>query len=327
MKETIPDTMENRRNLARFVAQEVVKDGKIPHFYREAVLEIIREARRRSGRKGQLTLMLRDLGGLIRVAGDLAREENAKYVSREHVIKAKQMARTLEQQISDNYVKQKKDYEVVITEGTKVGRVNGLAVIGNSGIVSPIEVEVAPALSSEEGRIVATGKLGKIAREAVQNVSAVFKKYSGETITKYDIHIQFVQTYEGVEGDSASISVAAAVISALEGIPVKQDTALTGSLSVRGNVLPVGGIISKIEAAAEAGIKQVIIPKANQSDVLLEKKYEERIKVIPVNTIGEVLEHALFFEDKQIMEKIEGFSQKTPIKKHSPSSFKPQPSG
>ncbi len=87
-----------------------------------------------------------------------------------------------------------------------------------------------------------------------------------------DIHIQFIGTYMGVEGDSASVSVATAVISAIEGIPVRQDLAMTGSLSVRGDVLPVGGVTYKIEAAVKAGIRTVLIPRMNINDVLIEER-------------------------------------------------------
>ena len=122
----------------------------------------------------------------------------------------------------------------------------------------PIAAEAAPAQSKDEGKIIATGKLGEIAKEAVQNVSAVIKKNTGTDISNYDIHIQFLQSYDGVEGDSASVSIATAVISALENVPVDQSVALTGSLSVRGDVMPVGGVTGKIEAAAQAGMKKVI---------------------------------------------------------------------
>ena len=169
-----------------------------------------------------------------------------------------------------------------------------LAILGGeSGVVLPIAVEITPAQSKEEGKVIATGLLQDIAREAVQNVSAFFKKFSGHDISNKDIHIQFIGTYEGVEGDSASISVAAAVISALEGVPIDQGVAMTGSLSVRGEVLPVGGVTYKIEAAAQSGIKTVLIPKSNENDVLLEEHYKDKIKIVPVSTINDVLEHSL----------------------------------
>ncbi|MDY6764425.1 MAG: ATP-dependent protease LonB, partial [Halobacteria archaeon] len=136
--DTIKDTPEMRRKFARFVSQEVEKDGNIPHFNHDAVAEVIREAQRRSERKGHLTLKLRDLGGLVRVAGDIARGEGAELVTKDHVIQAKSKARSIEQQLSDRYIDRKRDYNITMSEGGVVGRVNGLAVMGeDSGIVLP----------------------------------------------------------------------------------------------------------------------------------------------------------------------------------------------
>ena len=308
MNETIKDTVENRNKIAVFVAQEVTKDKKIPHFSRSAVDSIIIEARRRANRKGHLTLRLRELGGLIRAAGDIAKAENSNLVEPDHIKKAKTLARTLEQQISDKIIERKKEYEVIVTEGERVGRVNGLAVMGDgisfSGIILPIESEVT--YGGKEKEIIATGKLGEIAKEAVKNVSAIIMKYFGEDIKeKYDIFVQFLQTYEGVEGDSASIAVATSIISALKKIPIKQDTAMTGSLSVRGEVLPIGGVSYKIEAAIDAGLKRVIVPQSNMQDIVIDKKRLDMIKIIPVKTISEVLKEALDWKGKQdILKKI-----------------------
>jgi len=294
MRDSMQDTPENRRKIVRFVAQEVKKDEKIPHFTADAVEEIIREARRRSGRKGHITLMLRDLGGLIRVAGDVARAEASEYTTAKHVIAAKKMARSVEQQLTDQYLERRRDYQMFRNTGGEVGRVNGLAVMGDdSGVVLPIVAEITPAQSKEEGRVIATGLLKEIALEAVQNVSALIKKFSGEDITNKDVHIQFIGTYEGVEGDSASISIATAVISALENVPVDQSVAMTGSLSIRGEVLPVGGVTPKVEAAAKAGITRILIPKDNEVDVMLEKYYQDTVQIIPVSSISEVLENSL----------------------------------
>ena len=311
MRDSMEDTSENRKKMVRFVAQEVVRDGHIPHFDEGAVEEVIREARRRAGRKGHLTLKLRDLGGLVRVAGDIAHSEDASITTSEHVLAAKRIARSIEQQLADSYLEQRKEYESFLRKGSAVGRVNGLAVMGgDSGIVLPIVSEVTPAISGAEGRIIATGKLKTIAKEAVQNVSAVIKNMTGADISRHDVHIQFVGTYEGVEGDSASVSIATAVISAIEKIPVDQTVAMTGSLSVRGDVLPVGGVTYKIEAAAQAGMKKVIIPKANEADVLIERAYRDKIQIIPVSTIAEVMEHSLVGPRKNtIIEKLKNITK------------------
>ncbi len=294
MEETMKDTVENRQKLVQFVAQEVAKDGKIPPFSKGAVEEIIKEAEKRANRKNRLTLKLRELGGLIRAAGDLAKEQGKKLVSREHVIKAKSIATTVEYQMARQIIGLKKDYQVFMSKGYKTGQVNGLAVMGGySGVVLPLVAEVVPAASKSQGRTIATGKLGEIAKEAVENVSSLIKKHTGKEVSNHDIHIQFLQTPGGVEGDSASISVATAVISAFENIPIRQDTAMTGSLSVRGDVLPVGGVTYKIEAAIEGGIKRVIIPEANKQDVVLTPQQLKKIQIIPVSNVYDVLKSAL----------------------------------
>lgn len=293
MEESMPETPENEFRIVQFIAQEVKKDGKIPHFDQGAIQEILYEAKKRAGRKNRLTLKLRELGGLVRAAGDLARENGAALVSAQHVHAAKNLARTLEQQGAQQFIDVKKDYRVFLTQGYEVGRVNGLAVMGDSGIILPIVAEVAPSSSKEEGRIIATGKLGDIAKEAVENVAALIKKHIGKDISGYDIHVQFLQTYEGVEGDSASISVATAVISALEEIPIDQRVGMTGSLSVRGEVLPIGGVTSKIEACIEAGIKKAIVPAANIPDLVLDDKQKKQVEIIPATYWQDVLEHAL----------------------------------
>jgi len=181
----------------------------------------------------------------------------------------------------------------------------------------PIMAEVTVSSSAYEGRIIATGKLGEIAKEAVMNVSALIKKYTGQDIRNYDIHIQFIGTYEGVEGDSASVSIATAVISALEDVDVDQGVAMTGSLSVRGQVLPVGGITAKVEAAAEVGIKRVIVPAPNMKDLMLQAKYKEMVEIIPAETLRDVLEVALIGGPKKtsLVERLANMVKKRDDKK------------
>jgi len=300
VEDTMEDNAENENRLVVFVAQEVNKDKKIPHFEREAVAEIIEEAKRMAGRKKRFTLNLRELGGLVRAAGDIAKGNKRKTVKLEDVFEAKKIFNPIESQLGKKMIERKKEYQTIETSGSHVGRVNGLAVIGEtSGLVLPIVAEVTPAASKEEGKVIATGKLGQIAKEAVDNVSAVVKKTIGTDISQKDIHIQFLQTYEGLEGDSASISVAIAVLSAMTNIPVKQDIGMTGSLDVRGEVLPVGGVTAKVEAAVETGLKKVIVPKSNAEDIYLSKEKRKKIEIIKAENIIQVLEHALKNSEKK----------------------------
>ena len=313
MQEKMPDTEENQKKFIRFVAQEVRNDGKIPHFDRGAIDEVLREARRRANRKGYITLKLRDMGGLVRVAGDLAREDGSEFTTTDHVITAKTMAKSVEGQAVDEYIKEIKQYDLVVTEGEQVGRVNGLAVVGeDAGNVLPIVAEVTHTQSKMGGQVIATGLLQEIAQESIQNISAIVKNYTGKEIRDMDIHIQFLNTH-GVEGDSASVTVATAVISAIEKIPVRQDTAMTGSLSVRGEVLPIGGVTYKIEAAAKAGIKRVIIPRSNLDDVLIEDRFKSMVEVIPVDSVEDVLENA--FAKEQAAEYIQSIRDSSESRK------------
>ena len=141
--------------------------------------------------------------------------------------------------------------------------------------------------------------MSDLANESVINISAVVKKLTGKDIKDYDLHVQFPGTHN-VDGDSASITMATAIISAFEGVPIEQNLAMTGSLSVRGEILPVGGVTAKIEAAAKSGIAKVVIPRANLQDVLMDEKWEKQVEVLPVDSLDEVLEHALVGAEEKV---------------------------
>ena len=313
----MPDTSRNRRRLIRFIAQEVRRDldtvREIPHFDKSAVAIILREAQRRAGRRGKLSLRLRELGGLVRIAGDLAVEAGCPHLlPAEHVLGARNIAKPLEQQVADRMIERRQDYAMLVNTGERIGRVNGLAVLGAnsglsdfSGIMLPVEALVTPSLGGG-GKIHATGGLSDLAKESVTNVSAVIKKLTGKDISDYDIHIQFVDTH-GVDGDSASITIATAIISALENIPIRQNLAMTGSLSVRGEVLPIGGVTAKIEAAARSGVKTIVVPRANMQDVLLDERFETMVEVVPVDTLDEVMKYALIKHEQKagLVERLE----------------------
>lgn len=303
MKETMEDTPENRERIAIFIAQEVIKDGKIPHFSAEAIEEIIKHAKMMASRKNHLTLRFRELGGLIRAAGDIATEKQAKTVEKEHIVQAKKIARTLEKQIADKIVERKKEYNVLLTENSIIGRVNGMAVIGDgvsySGIVTVIEAALVP--HEKELIVTPTGKLGDIAKESIFAVNTIINKTFAQKNIRKNVYVQFVQSYEGVDGDSATIAMMVAGISALADVPIRQDIAITGSASIRGEVLPIGGVSAKIEAVIEAGIKRVIVPKSNVQDIVIEKTMLDKVKVIPVETITEVLKEALDWKGNEKM--------------------------
>ena len=132
-----------------------------------------------------------------------------------------------------------------------------------------------------------------------------------------DVHIQFLGVH-GIDGDSASVTIATAIMSDLENIPVRQDLAMTGSLSVRGKVLPVGGITAKIEGAYQVGIKEVIVPAANMEDIVLDEKIRNAVRIIPVETLDEVFSVALIGWDKK--KRVSEFSSPPQPKGVTPST-------
>ncbi|MGB1461763.1 MAG: ATP-dependent protease LonB [Candidatus Thalassarchaeaceae archaeon] len=305
------DTERNRRRLIRFIAQEVRNEMKkdtgksIPHFDKQAISLVLKEAQRRSGRRGKLSLRLRELGGLVRIAGDLAAEDGSPLTQSKHVVRARAIAKPLEQQVADRYLERQSEYSMLVNEGNRVGRVNGLAVLGAdtglsdySGVVLPVEAMVTPT-QGRSGQVIATGGLSDLAKESVTNISAVVKKLTGKDIRDFDLHVQFPGTHN-VDGDSASITMATAIISAFEGVPIDQNLAMTGSLTVRGEVLPIGGVSAKIEAAVKSGIKRVVIPRSNLNDVLIDEKFESQVEILAVDSLDEVLEHALVGKEEKV---------------------------
>src|SRR3989338_4963425 len=306
MNERMADNGENRMKLARFVAQEIVKDKKIPHFNKEAVLEIIEEARRRANKNGYLTLKLRDLGGLIRAAGDIAVAEHATLVTKKHVTAAYDISRTLEHQIADKEIEDMKSYEIILTKGTSKGRVNCLATIGSqegvSGIVLPIETQATP--TTEASTIRVTGDVSESTKQATQNVLAVLEMFFGAK-QHYVYYVQFLTAYKIQGSDTSSLAIATALISTMQYIPIKQDVAITGGLSVRGDALPVDGISEKVHAAVECGIKKVLVPVANLKDIRLDKADLEKVQIVPVVCVYDVVKEALDWKgNEKILKKL-----------------------
>jgi len=301
MNDVMDDSIENREKLVQFIAQEVKNDGKIPHFTNDACEFIILEAKKRADQGEKLTTRFRELGGIIRAAGDIAVKNGNNLTGVNDVKDALAKVLTIESQMISRYVDVKKKYSIISNTGSIIGKINGLAVIGATppyaGMVMPIEAEVVKGAKGVT--FTATGKLGDIAKESVTNVSALIQKIFGEDLTKdHSVFVQFIQTHSGVEGDSASIAIATSIVSALKKIPIKQDHALTGSLSILGEVLPIGGVSAKVEGAVKAGMKAVIIPQSNVQDLVVSEEIKKAIKIIPVSTFSEVLDEILDWKKK-----------------------------
>ena len=298
------DTHDNREKLVQFVAQEVRRDGKIPHFDAPAVAEVIREAQRRSGRTGKLTLRLRELGGLVRTAGDFARTAQADVVRLVHVRDAKMASRSLEQQIMAKEIENNMALDAPHRrEGSMVGVANGLAIVGSgevgepAGLVVPVEAAVVPALSRHGGAIVLGPGLKEKRGNGVENVGAVLKVLKGEAIADHDVHVDATISHPDATAEGIGIAAAVASVSALEGLPVQQDVVVIGDLAVSGALRPVRATLQRIEAAANLGYKRAIVPASLAESLLVDEPVRARIEVIPCETLAEVLAHVLDASD------------------------------
>ncbi|MGI1657503.1 MAG: Lon family ATP-dependent protease [Desulfitobacterium sp.] len=174
-------------------------------------------------------------------------------------------------------------------EDGEVGRVLGLGVHGFVGSVLEIEAIVFTGREGK-GAIRFNETAGSMARDAVFNATAVLRSLAGVDLKDYDVHVNVVGG-GNIDGPSAGCATTLAIYSALKSAPLRQDVAVTGEISIQGKVRPVGGIAEKIFGAKQAGVKTVLIPKANQADV---PSGLQGIQVIPIETIQEALEHALF---------------------------------
>jgi ATP-dependent Lon protease len=295
------DTHVNRLKLIQFVAQEVVRDGKIPHFDAAAVAEVIREGQRRAGRTGKLTLRLRELGGLVRTAGDFARSTNESMVTLKHVRDAKLSSRSLEQQITASEIENSMALEegIQVAGEAQIGIANGVAVVGTgevgepAGLIVPVEAAVVPALSRHGGSIVLGQTLKEKHGSGVENVGAVLKTIKGESIADHDLHVDATINHKEASAEGIGVAAAVAAISALEALPVRGDIAMIGNIAVSGELRPVRATLQRVEAAMKLGFAFAVVPEAIRSSLLLDDYIRENIEVLYCNTLGDVLEKVL----------------------------------
>lgn len=191
--------------------------------------------------------------------------------------------------------KEKYSYQMA-NAAPEVGIVRGLAWTSVGGDTLQIEVNVMPG----KGEIMLTGQLGDVmkesARAGISYIRSVSKKYAiaEDFFEKHDIHVHIPEGAVPKDGPSAGITMATAILSAVTGKKVRADLAMTGEITLRGRVLPIGGLKEKLLAAKNAGIQTVLIPKENTADVEeLSSEITKGLEIIPVETMEEVLKKAL----------------------------------
>ncbi|MDP4084527.1 MAG: ATP-dependent protease LonB [Bacillota bacterium] len=286
-------------------------------FFRELTEEEIYSIAKKSAEKVRLSISDtglhtlanyarngREAVNMIQTAGGLAITEDRTYIKDEDiewVIHSSQMSPRMERKINDT---------------SCIGLVNGLAVYGpNSGALLEIEVTAIP--TKEKGSINITGIVdeesigtgGKsvrrksMARGSIENVLTVLRSM-GVPADEHDIHVNFPGGIP-IDGPSAGIAMATGIYSAIYKIPVDNEIAMTGEISIHGNVKPIGGVYSKIKAAKKAGAKKVIIPEENLQSILNEI---QGIEIVPVTHLEEVFELAFvkdYYKDQIVPASIE----------------------
>lgn len=199
---------------------------------------------------------------------------------------------------------QRYDYGVAAKEN-QVGQVTGLAWTSVGGELLTIEAVLLPG----KGKTTTTGKLGDVMQESTQAAMSVVRSrtkrlgIANDFYEKNDIHIHFPEGATPKDGPSAGIAITTALVSILTGIPVRADVAMTGEITLRGEVLPIGGLKEKLLAAHRGGIKTVLIPQQNVKDLAdIPENIKNQLEIHPVQWIDEVLVYALASQPQPLPE-------------------------
>jgi len=288
--------------------RKLVDDEKLLHFDRTAVAAILEHGVRSAGRRGKITARFFDLADLARESCYAARHNGNNVVTADHVRKAHD-AKIERHNLLETKIREMIEQKVVFidTDGDRLGQVNGLSVleIGGYAFGKPVRITASVAL----------GKVGIINIERESNLSGRFHDKGVQIISGYvrrtfaqdkplslAASLCFEQSYSGVDGDSASSTEIYALLSALSDCPIRQDLAVTGSVSQAGDVQPIGGVNQKIEGFYDVcrikgftGRQGVLIPAENVEDLMLRDDViaavaDNRFHIYPVSTIEQGIE-------------------------------------
>jgi ATP-dependent Lon protease len=181
-------------------------------------------------------------------------------------------------------------------DNDQVGQVTGLAWTEVGGELLTIEAAVVPG----KGKLTHTGQLGDVMTESIQAAMTVVRSRAGvlgideEFHQKLDVHVHVPEGATPKDGPSAGVGMCTALVSALTDIPVKSDVAMTGEITLRGEVLPIGGLKEKLLAAHRGGINTVLIPHENEKDLAeIPKNIKDKLDILPVKWIDQVFELAM----------------------------------
>ena len=268
----------HRHLVPRQISEHGLKEGELT-IEETALMDIIRLYTREAG-----------VRSLEREIAKIARKAVTKIVTND----AKTITVTAD--CLDEYLGVKKFRFGEIDTDDQVGVVTGLAWTEVGGELLQIESVKVPG----KGKITATGKLGDVMKESIQAAEFFIKSRAhsyGVDLTKLekqDIHVHVPEGATPKDGPSAGVAMATSIISSISGIPVHKDVAMTGEITLRGRVLPIGGLKEKLLAALRGGIKTVLIPKENEKDLAdVQENVKEGLTIIPIAIVDEALNVAL----------------------------------
>lgn len=300
---TIPGPLRDRMEIITIAGYtevekaEIVKDHLLPKQLKEhglkkgnlqlreaAIYDTIRYYTREAGVRG----LERQLAAICRKAAKAIVAEDRKRIT------------VTEKNLSEFLGKRLYRYGQAETTD-QVGVVTGLAYTTVGGDTLSIEVSLSPG----KGKLLLTGKLGDVMRESAQAAFSYIRSKADELNIdpnfneKHDIHIHVPEGAVPKDGPSAGITIATALVSALTGRPVSKEVGMTGEITLRGRVLPIGGLKEKALGAHRAGLKTIILPKDNEKDIDdIPESVREGLTFIPVSHLDEVLEKALVGEGR-----------------------------
>ncbi len=278
-------TEDEKSNIAtRFLIPKQIKNNGLAtselHISEAAVIDIIRYYTREAG-----------VRSLEREISKICRK-----VVKDLLLKAKKTKITVTDKNLDKYLGVRRFNYGIAEDKDQIGQVTGLAWTEVGGELLTIETAVMPG----KGKQLSTGKLGDVMKESIEAAVTVVRSRAqvlgidNEVFQKNDIHIHVPEGATPKDGPSAGIGMCTAIVSALTQIPVRSDVAMTGEITLRGEVLPIGGLKEKLLAAHRGGITTVIIPSENEKDLVeIPANIKQNLTIKTVRWIDEVLEIAL----------------------------------
>jgi ATP-dependent Lon protease len=278
-------TEDEKLNIAvRYLIPKQLKENGLKEeelsFTRSAVLDIIQHYTRESG-----------VRNLEREISKICRK-----VVKSLLLKRRDSAIRITPKSMEKYLGVRRFRYGKAEENDQVGQVTGLAWTEVGGELLTIEAAVVPG----KGKLTHTGQLGDVMTESIQAAMTVVRSRADvlgvdeEFHQKLDVHVHVPEGATPKDGPSAGVGMCTALVSALTDIPVKSDVAMTGEITLRGEILPIGGLKEKLLAAHRGGIETVLIPHENEKDLAeIPKNIKDKLNILPVKWIDQVLEHAL----------------------------------